>query len=273
MDVKIPFTFISGHLIVIRITLNDEEHKFILDTGIGVTVISRRVAEHFKLNPDSSFSGKRMSGQEVSIQLASMKSVGVGPIKKSDVTVGIFDMSSFPPELGEISGILSPGFLEEVVFTVNYQTNEILLRDDSFIIEDSGTTISHIDLKKEGPSLSIYIDAIIPSERLVKLEVDSGSRILILNSAFMEELNIGKEEPDTKIFRGTDESGYNFTRYLSTLDGKISISKAEEIFQVKPKVMFQDIVYDGLLGTEFLKNYNVTYDLLHKKMGFSAFKP
>ncbi len=63
MDTSIPFSFVLGHMITIPVNVNGKEDKFIFDTGIGLTVISKRIVNSLKLNYDGSFVGKRMSGQ------------------------------------------------------------------------------------------------------------------------------------------------------------------------------------------------------------------
>jgi hypothetical protein len=39
--------------------------------------------------------------------------------------------------------------------------------------------------------------------------------------------------------------------------------------QANPDVQFQEIIYDGLLGDRFLRNFIVTYDLPRSRMIFT----
>ena len=102
----------------------------------------------------------------------------------------------------------------------------------------------------------------------MKLEVDTGSDVLILNSKFMSRLGVSPEDPNVKVFTGTDETSYSYKRYSSGIKGKLEIGYASSIFQENPRVVFQDIIYDGLLGNDFLKRFTVVYDLDHLKMIF-----
>ena len=110
MKTRIPFSTLSNNMITVPVTLNDEQHKFIFDTGIGITLITKRTADILKLKKGGVFSGKRMSGQEVPITLTTIPSLEVGFVKKKDLIAGIFDMSGFPHEFDDISGKWNPCF-------------------------------------------------------------------------------------------------------------------------------------------------------------------
>lgn len=271
MDSVIPFSFLFNHIMVIPATVDDKERKFIFDTGIGITVITSAFAKNIDAKTKGSYSGKRMSGQIISIPLTELQKTRVGPIERNEFTVGVFDSSGFPTELNEISGILSPDYFEDVIFTVDYENSKILLRESTSKIEDLCDFVVPLDIDKTDHTISIFINAVTPSGRKVRLELDSGSDILILNDRLMNELGINTEDPHIKILRGVDETGGNYVRYITALQGKFAIAGAEEIFQINPRVVFQDIVYEGLLGNDFLRNYNVTFDLKLSKSGFSRF--
>ncbi|MGI0085134.1 MAG: hypothetical protein ACREBQ_08635, partial [Nitrososphaerales archaeon] len=99
--------------------------------------------------------------------------------------------------------------------------------------------------------------------------VDTGSDILILNTRLMEQLGVREDGDGVRKVEGKDETGHIFTRYFARLDGIISLLTSQDISQQNPEVMFQDIIYDGLVGNSFLKSYTVTYDIAHSRMIFS----
>ena len=49
----------------------------------------------------------------------------------------------------------------------------------------------------------------------------------------------------------------------------ISLAGAPAIRQSDPEVMFQKIIFDGLVGDAFLRNFIVTYDLPAARMIFA----
>lgn len=265
---EIPFSYIGTHMITIPVLLGKIPARFILDTGVGITVISKSFAESNNLERAGTFSGKRMSGQEVSADLVNLTELTVGNITRSNFPVGIFDMSGFPKELSDVLGILSPDFFGDTIFTVDYEKEKVILRDEGSSINDLGLEVVDIMVEREGPSVALFLNALLPSERAVKLEIDTGSGSLILNTSFMDELNVKKDGTGTRVITGTDETGHNYARYFAEISGRLTLEGAD-LFQDSPNVMFQDIIYDGLIGDDFLSRYNVTYDISNAKMGFS----
>ena len=60
-----------------------------------------------------------------------------------------------------------------------------------------------------------------------------------------------------------------FVRYFTELRGDIQVSGAPSIRVTDPQVMFQKIIYDGLVGDRFLRNFTTTYDLRSSQVNFA----
>ncbi|HEY2777623.1 MAG TPA: hypothetical protein VGI77_06935 [Gaiellaceae bacterium] len=71
--------------------------------------------------------------------------------------------------------------------------------------------------------------------------------------------DLGAEEE--RRVEGTDETGNAYTRRFTTLPGRVHPSAAPELGQDDPEVMFQRIIYDGLVGAAFLRRFVVTFDV------------
>lgn len=54
------------------------------------------------------------------------------------------------------------------------------------------------------------------------------------------------------------------------MSGDISVTGAPKIRMSNPEVMFQKIIYDGLIGDRFLRNFTTTYDLVNSRMIFAV---
>jgi hypothetical protein len=103
----------------------------------------------------------------------------------------------------------------------------------------------------------------------VDVEVDTGSDILILDETLAADAGIDLRAPSVSKADGFDETGHAFARYFTALPGEISLTGAPACRQAKPKVMFQKIIHDGLLGDDFLRNFVTTYDLARSQMIFA----
>lgn len=266
---EISFEYIGGHLIEIPVKVHGHNVKFLLDTGIGPTVISSSFSEELSLKRKGETSGQRMSGQEISIPLVEVPSAEVGGIVRNNLEVGLFDMSDFPDFMSEIKGILSIGYFSNWVVTFDYSNNRLLLCDhEEYEEKFRGGSKVPITVEYKDTSVSVFIKAILPTGRSVQLEVDTGSDVMILNRKYMNELGVSSGDSGLQKLSGKDETGHEFERFFADIKGDFKLEGAPDISQNDPKVMFQDIIYDGLLGNDFLKRFTVSYDLSNSNMVF-----
>jgi hypothetical protein len=133
---------------------------------------------------------------------------------------------------------------------------------------ESGFPVS-VQVKDDGPSTDVHLAVRLPGGRVISAEVDAGSDQLILNQALAATAGVDLARPDVRKVEGQDETGHAFARYFTALRGDLSLAAAPQIRQADPDVMFQDIIYDGLVGDRFLRDFIVTYDLPGSRMIFA----
>lgn len=244
---EVPFERLA-HLVTVPVTVNGVETTFVVDSGIGLTIV-RDTLPGCRPHGES-FTGKRMSGQDVTVPLGTAPSIRFGGEERRDELVGLLDMSGFPDALDHVGGFLSLAFFAETTLTVDYPRGLV-----SVGATPEGATIpcrAHWD----GPSVSLFMPLTLPDGRDVEVEVDMGSDVLILDDRFRE---LGAAEE--RRVDGTDETGHSYTRRFTTLPGRIHPAGAPELAEEDPDVMFQSIVYDGLVGDRFLRRHAVTFDV------------
>lgn len=219
------------------------------------------------LKSTSSFTGKRMSGQSVTIPLVHLNSLALGSVQLNNPTVGVFD--AFPPEMKEIGGIISLKAFEKQAFTYDYKNQQIILENQESLAQriKKGAVVP-IRLDTDGPSLGIHMPTELPDGSAIEVEVDTGSRALILDERFMSKLEVHGGLSALKRVDGKDETGHVYIRHFGKLKGSIRVKGVKEISQIDSSVQFQKIIYDGLVGDEFLRQFQVTYDLPHSRMIF-----
>jgi hypothetical protein len=196
------------------------------------------------------FTGRRMSGQEVTVQLGVAPSLGFAGLDRRDVEVGLLDMSGFPPELDHIAGFLSLAHFADMSLTVDYGRGVV-----SVGTRDEGAAVP-LRVERDGPSVCVFMQLTLPDGRSIEAEVDMGSDSLILDERFAD-LGVG----EVRRVDGTDETGNRYTRRFASLRGRIHPTAAPTLGQDDPAVMFQRIIHDGLVGDAFLRRFRVTFDL------------
>jgi predicted aspartyl protease len=269
----VPFQYLL-HLLTVPVRVADTETRFIVDTGIGVNLISESLAAAVGCTPTGSvFTGRRMSGQQVTAPMASLDSVTLGDCCRRDVPVALFDMAAMAG-LDGIGGFLSLQFFRSTPVTVDYRGRVVVLEDEQSLARRaaSGFPVS-VQVKHDGPATDVHLALRLPGGRLINAEVDAGSDQLILNSALAAEAGVDLAGENVRTVDGQDETGHAFARYFTTLPGDLSLAAAPQIRQADPDVMFQEIIYDGLIGDRFLRNFIVTYDLPRSRMIFAPPPP
>jgi hypothetical protein len=258
----VPMQFIN-HAIVVPVRVNGSiEARFILDTGIGLNLITESLCKKIQCQKSGSYTGKRMSGQEVKVDLASLNSLAMGPLKRDGVKVGVF------PEIIEgVDGFLSLEFFEKTPFTIDYGNNAVIVEDESSLgaRKAAGRAI-RTTIDRDNGSVGIKISMSVPHGPPAHVEVDTGSDSFILDERYMKRLRIKPDGPNVKRKEGKDETNHTYVRYFSQIDGVIAPAGAPEMKQENPKVMFQKIIHDGLVGHDYFKNFVVTYDLPNSQM-------
>jgi hypothetical protein len=241
---RVPFESLL-HFVIVPVTLNGVETHFILDSGIGPTFVRDHAAA---VPTGETVTGKRMSGQEVAFGMGHVERLEFGGYAVADAEVALLDMN-LPPELDHIGGIFGLTFFSTTPLTVDYPGRTV------YVGSRDGASLD-VALVHEARGITMQLPLTLPTGESIPVELDMGSDRLILDERFVA-LGAGERE----VVEDVDETGHSFTRtFFERLPGRIHLTDAPELAQDDPPVMFQKIIYDGLLGTDFLKSYAVTFD-------------
>ena len=259
------------HLVVVPVAVDGVgPRRFVLDTGIGLTLLSKSLCDAIGCEATgASFTGKRMSGQEVTVPLVDAPPLSLAGVEPRDDVVGVLDTSGFSAELANIDGFLSLAFFAETAFTVDYAHSHVIVESPATLDERvrSGTVVP-VRIEREGPSVDAFLRLDIPSGRTIEVEIDMGSDSLILSESLAPEVGVDLADPDVRGVEGTDETGHRYTRYFTELSGVVRVTDAPAVAQPHPEVMFQRIIYNGLVGDAFLRRFTVTYDVSRERVIF-----
>lgn len=242
------------HFVRVPVRLGGDTHSFLLDTGIGLTVVSSALADRSDVvSAGESFSGRRMSGQVVEVPLVRLPVMQLGDLRVEDHVAGVIDLGD------EFAGILGPGFFEGRPPTIDPDRDTLTIEPASEVEADG--VVVPIEVERDGPSLTPFLPLVLPSGRQIRVEIDTGSHNLILDTRYLAECGLSLDDDRVETTTGTDETGHRWTRRYATIAGSVHLADAPLTVQEAPRVMFQDIIYDGLIGTDYLGRYRVTYDI------------
>jgi hypothetical protein len=266
----VPFEYVM-HALAVPVVVGDIETRFIFDTGGGLNLISEDLAGRVGCtNSGSTFTGRRMSGQALTFPIGFVPTLELGGHHSEDVPFALFDLTAWVG-LEPIEGLISLTAFRTTPVTVDYPAGTLIVEDEASLTAraDHGQPVS-IDVERDGPySTDIFLALNIPRGPSIKVSVDTGSDSLTLNATLAGQAGIDLHAPTTRKHDGRDETGNQFTRYFATLAGDISLTDAPSFRQANPEVMFQEIIYDGLIGDQFLRNFVTTYDLARNRMIFA----
>jgi hypothetical protein len=93
--------------------------------------------------------------------------------------------------------------------------------------------------------------------------------MLILDEGLAADAGIDLRDEGIRTVQAKDETGHEFVRYFTEVRGDVAVSGAPSIRVTDPQVQFQKIIYDGLVGDRFLRNFTATYDLARARMIFA----
>ena len=270
VQATVPFKYYEKELIAVPVTINDSlTTTFILDTGIGINILSKKLCETLSCRTLGHHTGKRMSGQEVTVPMSSVKALSFAGHVETDIPVGIFEMEKIMPG-SDIGGFLSLGFFSKTAFTVNYKDQTISIEDaDSLMRLKSKGKIVPVRIDNSDSAMGVFLPLILPTGQEISVEVDTGSQSIILDEHFMAPLGFSVNDERVRRRDGQDETEHVFTRYFAKIDGAINFPGPDKIGVTSMDAMFQKIIYDGLVGHRFLSQFIVTYNLPESEMIFS----
>ncbi len=264
-----PFAYLD-HLVTVPFRVGEVDARFVLDTGIGPTILTETLARDVGCTANGeTLTGKRMSGQEFGVPLAEAPPIALGPYVREGHAVGLLDTSvpgrarrdRRPPVARVLRG-------DGVHRGLRAQRRRG--RDAGGACRAGGRRRRRSGrLERQHPSVVAFLPLALPGLGSVEVEVDMGSDSLILDARHAPAVGIGLDDPAVRRVEGRDETGNAYLRCFTRLDATIHVAGEPTLAQEDPEVMFQEIVYDGLIGDAFLRGFTVTYDLPGARMIFA----
>jgi hypothetical protein len=230
----------AGLLRSVTVTVDGTAHSFIFDTGGGETMITPEVAAAVGCTPYGRAIGFRMGGERIEFEYCDNVALRLGQVALARAPVGVFDLNSILPSgLPPTDGVLSLRSFRDRPVT-------IALGAGRLTFETAGSLAARVRRMRPltirmatGPSgaeMTLYVAARI-GKRRVWLLLDSGNSDPVLVA------------PHVAAMTGLDGAGGN------------AVIQIDGVGPVQLPIRQQPIIYDGVLGAEFLQDWILTFDL------------
>lgn len=255
----------TQHFLTLPVTVHDQPTIAILDTGIGLALISQAMCERIGCTIDGEFTGRRMSGQAVTIPTTTLQRLEVGGVQQERVAAGVVDIEGFFPD-PRIEAFVGLPFFEDTPFTLTSE-HLIIESEQSLRTREQGASASssRIRLDRQGIALDAFAPVRLSDGTQIEVLMDTGSHGVTLHTRYAESLGIDFEADTVERREGQDETDHTYTRYFTTLD-ELAFVDAPTRSATNLRVMFQEIIHDGLVGTQFMEQFEVTFDLARSRV-------
>lgn len=238
------------------------ETRMMIDTGMGVTLLTPEACARAGCVREGAWSGQRMSGQTITLTLARVSSLTVAGHRVENARVAVFESDDvIHRDLG-VEGIAGLDVFRNQAVTFDHPAQRVILESRRSLAarEASGIKVP-VRVKHDGPSTEVYLPLDVGGVR-AEMEVDSGSLVMILDDRFLSVLGLDPNGPSIQRKEGRDETGAPYVRRYAKLPRAVHVPSAPAIGVGQDRsVMFQKIIHDGLIGQEFLREHVITFDI------------
>lgn len=269
---SVPFDFVGQSWVRVPARVGDgPETKMMIDTGMGVTLLTPEACQRAGCVREGTFVGHRMSGQSVTLGLARVSSLTVAGHRIENAQVAVFESDDvIHRDLGVV-GIAGLDLFRGQPITFDHRGMRVVLETPGSLRErEAKGTKVRVRVKNEGPATDVFLPVEIAPGTIAEMEVDSGSLHMILDDRFLGALGIDPDAPSVVRKDGRDETGQAFVRRYAPLPREVRVQGGGALgVPSGASVMFQKIIHDGLLGQEFLRAHVVTFDVPHAAMIFA----
>lgn len=263
----VEFELLAGSLIIVPVNLpNGRRARFALDTGAGLDIISEKLAKELSLPLKGSFTGKRMTGEEITVKLTKIQSLLFAGKEQRDYLLGVADLfDKLPKELGGVEGALSMRFFAQTAVKMDFPKSTVEVAPKNL----EGHIIPLKKVCQQDLALGLLAPMTINGLYKGDFEVDTGTTTTIAPFRAMETLGLTQNDKSLRKIEGVNETGVPFRRFYGRAKS-IEATGRSETMVANSEICFEKVIYDGVIGIDYLQNFSVIFDLPNSQMALKA---
>lgn len=245
LPLEVPLVPYLGRLVTVEAQAKGRPLKLIFDTGGGETLIAPQIAAALGCTPSGRGIGYRASGEQVEFRYCPDVTLTIAGKEFPHERIAVWDLRSVLPEdVPPVDGVLSLATFRSQPFTMQLADRRLMLETEASLAERvlaMSPLRTRIATGPDGGELTVFVLAAAPARGWFL--IDSGNLDVVRLGPHYPAA--GEADAD-----GVWESGL-------TLEGAGPI---------RARFRTAQIIYDGLLSEEFLRQWTLTFDLAENRV-------
>jgi len=232
------------YMMTLRATVGGHEGSFVFDTGGGVTYISPAFAQTIGCKPWGQLSGFVLTGQRLDMQRCDDLTFNIDGRSFHAPIAGVFDLMKFmPANVPKIDGSIGLDLFAGRAVTLTLAERTLTV-ESAASLQQRIRTAKEVSVRLvrelEGIALAVVVGVVTP-QGTAWMELDSGNggaHVIAKHIAPLLNLKTDVKQPQPATFM---------------LVGGVPVAGDARVNDT--------LIMDGNIGTRFMINWNVTFDL------------
>jgi hypothetical protein len=263
---SIPFELTDQGHIVIKASFNDVEGSFILDTGGGLNLITKKFAAPVQglQKQDGVYTAFRATGERLTVDLYTAKTLSIGTFREKDPQLTIIDV-----ELGPYAGLISLKSLYKQPFTIDY-TNKKVVFETAQSLKNIRAKGARVPLQMEDArdkALDVFAYFTVNDKLRLQFLLDSGAGkdVYRINARYIGSLGVDTANAKKTFIPSEFNKAIGTTIYNAEVRS-VAAQSHPAINSRNVKASFiTDLIYDGVVSINWIGK-QITFDLPNAEM-------
>ncbi|MEZ5966652.1 MAG: aspartyl protease family protein [Planctomycetota bacterium] len=250
----------------VRGSLNGTPTDVVLDSGAGITVVDKQLAEQLELQPKGEVVAKGVGSEKRRVHLATA-TIRIGDLELPDLTVAILDLEEVHVRLGRrMPVILGKELFHSHAVTVDYAGKRVRVHEGAFAAPPGAVSCELRPVHQGHMMVQVEFEDLGPAWCVV----DTGAGdTLALTATFVKEHDLLARYPRLAEIRVAGVGG-SLPAKMATA-GRVGLGGVD--FHGVPVTLategdgaFGGGGVDGNLGARLLSRFTVTFDYANKRL-------